>query len=158
MRNIDPKHVIRNVCSPRVLRQVLKSIISATFKSCFNLIAGGSLTQQGGSWLKVELKEHSFTSANVPNSTTGHLNLTWRWVRVWEPQSDPRLVDSLWWSLGLGSLSLLSCSKYNVSSSVPVQAVSNIKILQKQDKNYTYLDLIKTPELRKRTVLIGIVW
>lgn len=42
--------------------------------------------------------------------------------------------------------------------SSPVQALSNIKLLNKQEKNYSYLDLIKTPELRKRTLLTGIVW
>lgn len=57
----------------------------------------------------------------------------------------------------LVSVSLLRCYKSEVLSSVPVQVLSNI-IQNKQDKNYSYLDLIKTPELQKRTLLTGIVW
>lgn len=57
----------------------------------------------------------------------------------------------------LVSVSLLRCYKSEVLSSVPVQVLSNIN-QNKQDKNYSYLDLIKTPELRKRTLLTGIVW
>lgn len=57
----------------------------------------------------------------------------------------------------LVSVSLLRCYKSEVLSSVPVQVLSNIN-QKKEDKNYSYLDLIKTPELRKRTLLTGIVW
>lgn len=54
--------------------------------------------------------------------------------------------------------SLARCYKYEAPLSAPVQTLSNIKLLDKQDKNYSYLDLIKTPELRKRTLLTGIMW
>lgn len=33
-----------------------------------------------------------------------------------------------------------------------------MEILEKQDKNYSYLHLIKTPKIRKLTLLTGIVW
>lgn len=46
---------------------------------------------------------------------------------------------------------------YNYCS-VSVQTLSNTDILDKQDKNYSYLHLIKTPNIRKLTLLTGIVW
>lgn len=36
--------------------------------------------------------------------------------------------------------------------------LSDIDILDKQDKSYTYLSLIKTPRMRRLTLLTGIVW
>lgn len=41
---------------------------------------------------------------------------------------------------------------------VSVQTFNSTEILGEQDKNYTYLDLIKTPKMRQLTLLTGIVW
>lgn len=39
-----------------------------------------------------------------------------------------------------------------------VQTLNSTEILGEEDKNYTYLDLIKTPKMRQLTLLTGIVW
>lgn len=39
-----------------------------------------------------------------------------------------------------------------------MQSLADIETLEKKDKNYTYLDLIKTPKMRRLTLLTGIVW
>lgn len=75
----------------------------------------------------------------------------------------PNICCDLTNNLGQGiscsiSDSLARCYKYEAPLSAPVQTLSHIKLLDKQDKHYSYLDLIKTPELRKRTLLTGIMW
>uniref|UniRef100_H3CWW9 Solute carrier family 22 member 6 n=1 Tax=Tetraodon nigroviridis TaxID=99883 RepID=H3CWW9_TETNG len=88
-------------------------------------------------------------------SPLGLAILTWRWI-----------PESARWLLANGRVEraqfyLGKCAKFNkrqASSKFKSEALSNIELLNKQDKNYSYLDLIKTPELRKRTLLTGIVW
>ncbi|XP_056904250.1 solute carrier family 22 member 7-like [Takifugu flavidus] len=88
-------------------------------------------------------------------SPLGLAILTWWWI-----------PESARWLLANGKVEraqfyLRKCAKFNkrqVSSKFELETLSNIKVLGKQDKNYSYLDLIKTPELRKRTLLTGIMW
>lgn len=46
----------------------------------------------------------------------------------------------------------------NIASLLQLQTLSNIEMMDKMDKNYTYLDLLKTPKMRQLTLLTGIVW
>ncbi|XP_068597090.1 solute carrier family 22 member 7-like [Brachionichthys hirsutus] len=54
------------------------------------------------------------------------------------------------------------CAKFNkrpkLSSDLILDTLSDMKIMEEQSKGYTYLDLIKTPKMRKLTVLTGILW
>ncbi|XP_059215310.1 solute carrier family 22 member 7-like [Centropristis striata] len=86
----------------------------------------------------------------------GFAVLTWWWI-----------PESARWLLAHGRVDraqyyLDKCAKFNkrqkVSSKFKLETLSNIQILEKQDKNYTYLDLIKTPKMRRLTLLTGIVW
>ncbi|XP_071336044.1 solute carrier family 22 member 7-like isoform X1 [Trachinotus anak] len=82
--------------------------------------------------------------------------LTWRWI-----------PESARWLLANGKVEraqfyLDKCAKFNkrqkLSDKLKLETLSNIEMLEKQDRNYTYLDLIKTPRMRQLTLLTGIVW
>ncbi|XP_056251860.1 solute carrier family 22 member 7-like [Seriola aureovittata] len=86
----------------------------------------------------------------------GFAVLTWWWI-----------PESARWLLAKGKVEraqfyLDKCAKFNkrqkLSSKLKLETLSNIEMLEKQDKNYTYLDLIKTPKMRQLTLLTGIVW
>ncbi|XP_045921336.1 solute carrier family 22 member 7-like [Micropterus dolomieu] len=86
----------------------------------------------------------------------GFAVLTWWWI-----------PESARWLLANGKVEraqfyLEKCAKFNkgqkLSSKLKAETLSNIEIMEKQDKNYTYLHLIKTPKMRRLTVLTGILW
>ncbi|XP_070772576.1 solute carrier family 22 member 7-like [Enoplosus armatus] len=86
----------------------------------------------------------------------GFAVLTWWWI-----------PESARWLLANGKVEkaqfyLDKCAKFNkrqkLSSKLKLETLSNIEIQEKQDKNYTYLHLIKTPKMRRLTLLTGIVW
>uniref|UniRef100_A0A673B003 Zmp:0000001102 n=1 Tax=Sphaeramia orbicularis TaxID=375764 RepID=A0A673B003_9TELE len=47
-------------------------------------------------------------------------------------------------------------SKQDFSGSL--QMLSNMKIKDNQEKNYSFIDLVKTPKMRQLTLLTGIIW
>ncbi|XP_076598602.1 solute carrier family 22 member 7-like [Chaetodon auriga] len=82
--------------------------------------------------------------------------LSWWWI-----------PESARWLLANGKVDraqvyLDKCAKFNkrqkLSSKLKVETLSDIKIQEKQDKNYTYLDLVRTPRMRRLSLLTGIVW
>nr|XP_020462348.1 solute carrier family 22 member 7-like [Monopterus albus] len=82
--------------------------------------------------------------------------LTWWWI-----------PESARWLLANGKVEraqfyLNKCAKFNdrqnPANSIKLETLSSIEILEKQNKNYTYLHLIKTPKMRRLTLLTGIVW
>lgn len=83
----------------------------------------------------------------------GFAVLTWWWI-----------PESARWLLANGNVDraqfyLDRCAKFNkrekLSSKFQLETLSNI---EQQEKNYTYLHLIKTPKMRRLTFLTGIVW
>ncbi|XP_068590611.1 solute carrier family 22 member 7b.1 [Cebidichthys violaceus] len=79
--------------------------------------------------------------------------LTWWWI-----------PESARWLLAHGKVEkaqfyLDKCAKFNkrqkVSSKLKLESLCNT---ENQDKSYTYLHLIKTPKMRRLTLLAGIVW
>ncbi|KAM4607431.1 solute carrier family 22 member 7-like [Polymixia lowei] len=81
--------------------------------------------------------------------------LTWWWI-----------PESARWLLANGKVEqaqfyLDKCARFNkrqqLSSKLKLEALTNVKSL-KNEKNYTYLDLIKTPKMRQLSLLTGIVW
>ncbi|XP_040035145.2 solute carrier family 22 member 7 [Gasterosteus aculeatus] len=86
----------------------------------------------------------------------GFALLSWCWI-----------PESARWLLANGKVEkaqfyLDKCAKFNkrpkASSNSKLQSLADIETLEKKDKNYTYLDLIKTPKMRRLTLLTGIVW
>ncbi|XP_037320836.2 solute carrier family 22 member 7-like isoform X1 [Pungitius pungitius] len=82
--------------------------------------------------------------------------LTWWWV-----------PESARWLLANGKVEkaqfyLDKCAKFNkrpkASSNLKLQKLADFETLEKKKKNYTYLHLIKTPKMRRLTVLTGVVW
>ncbi|KAK1905828.1 Solute carrier family 22 member 7 [Dissostichus eleginoides] len=82
--------------------------------------------------------------------------LTWWWI-----------PESARWLLAHGKVEkakfyLDKCAEFNkrgdLSSKINLETLSSIENEGNKDKNYTYLDLIKTPKMRKLTLLTGIVW
>ncbi|XP_074503406.1 solute carrier family 22 member 7-like [Sebastes fasciatus] len=89
-------------------------------------------------------------------ASLGFAVLTWWWI-----------PESARWLLVNGKVEraqfyLDKCATFNkrkkMSSKLKLETLSNIGIQEKQDKNYSYLDLIKTPKMRRLTLLTGIVW
>uniref|UniRef100_A0A3B4UK65 Solute carrier family 22 member 6 n=1 Tax=Seriola dumerili TaxID=41447 RepID=A0A3B4UK65_SERDU len=75
----------------------------------------------------------------------GFAVLTWWWI-----------PESARWLLANGKVEraqfyLDKCAKFNKRPKLSAK-------LKLEDKNYTYLDLIKTPKMRQLTLLTGIVW
>ncbi|XP_054456452.1 solute carrier family 22 member 7-like [Anoplopoma fimbria] len=86
----------------------------------------------------------------------GFAVLTWWWI-----------PESARWLLAHGKVEkahfyLDKCAKFNkrqkVLSKLKLETLANVEVLEKQDQNYTYLHLIKTPKMRQLTLLTGIVW
>ncbi|XP_018516333.1 LOW QUALITY PROTEIN: solute carrier family 22 member 7-like [Lates calcarifer] len=88
----------------------------------------------------------------------GFAVLTWWWI-----------PESARWLLVNGKVEkaqfyLDKCAKFNKKQNLStklkleLQTLSNIEMMDKMDKNYTYLDLLKTPKMRQLTLLTGIVW
>ncbi|XP_040906299.1 solute carrier family 22 member 7-like [Toxotes jaculatrix] len=86
----------------------------------------------------------------------GFAVLTWWWI-----------PESARWLLANGKVErakfyLDKCAKLNkkqkLSDKFNLETLSDTEILEKQKKNYTYLHLVKTPKMRRLTLLTGIVW
>ncbi|XP_061601671.1 solute carrier family 22 member 7-like [Cololabis saira] len=81
--------------------------------------------------------------------------LTWWWV-----------PESARWLLVNGQVEqaqfyLEKCAKLNKRPKLSLsklEALSNTEMLEKQDTNYNYFHLIKTPKMRRMTLLLGVVW
>ncbi|KAG7511611.1 hypothetical protein JOB18_005112 [Solea senegalensis] len=92
------------------------------------------------------------TLVMVVTAPLGFAVLTWWWI-----------PESARWLLANGKVEtaqfyLDRCAKFNKRAKVNVETLCNKEDLETQDKNYTYLHLIKTPKIRKISVVIGIVW
>ncbi|XP_058508334.1 solute carrier family 22 member 7-like isoform X2 [Solea solea] len=92
------------------------------------------------------------TLVMVVTAPLGLAVLTWWWI-----------PESARWLLANGKVEtaqfyLDRCAKFNKRAKVNVETLCNKEDLETQDKNYTYLHLIKTPKIRKISVIIGIVW
>ncbi|XP_062285982.1 solute carrier family 22 member 7-like [Scomber scombrus] len=87
----------------------------------------------------------------------GFAILTWWWI-----------PESARWLLANGKMEeaqyyLDRCAKINKrknfnSSKFKIETLANIQVLEKQDRNYSYLDLIKTPKMRQLSLMMAIVW
>lgn len=82
--------------------------------------------------------------------------LTWWWI-----------PESARWLLANGKVDqaqfyLDKCAKFNkgqnLASIVKLETLTNVRITENQDTNYTYIHLFKTPKMRRLAVLTGIVW
>ncbi|XP_068424511.1 solute carrier family 22 member 7-like [Clinocottus analis] len=78
--------------------------------------------------------------------------LTWRWI-----------PESARWLLAHGRVKeaqfyLDKCATFNKRQKVSIKLETLTTNIETQDKSYTYLHLIKTPKMRKITLLTGVVW
>ncbi|KAJ8361582.1 hypothetical protein SKAU_G00181070 [Synaphobranchus kaupii] len=88
-------------------------------------------------------------------SPLGLAVITWWW-----------LPESARWLIANGKMEkahmyLMKCAAFNnkmeSASKIKPQTLSNVVTVDK-NKRYTYLDLVRTPNMRKRVVLTGILW
>ncbi|XP_053189568.1 solute carrier family 22 member 7-like [Scomber japonicus] len=87
----------------------------------------------------------------------GFAVLTWWWV-----------PESARWLLANGKMEeaqyyLDRCAKINKrknlnASKFKIETLANIQVQEKQDRNYSYIDLFKTPKMRTLSLMMGIVW
>ncbi|XP_036403099.1 solute carrier family 22 member 7-like [Megalops cyprinoides] len=82
--------------------------------------------------------------------------ITWWWI-----------PESARWLIANGKAEkaytfLEKCAKFNgkkeFSSKFKPQTLSEVVTVADENKNYSYLDLVRTPKMRKLTVITGIVW
>uniref|UniRef100_A0A8C2XAC2 Major facilitator superfamily (MFS) profile domain-containing protein n=1 Tax=Cyclopterus lumpus TaxID=8103 RepID=A0A8C2XAC2_CYCLU len=127
--------------------------VDTRHRACIGVV--GSLSWSVGNMLLAGLAyliNDWRTLTMVVTAPLGFAVLTW-----WIPESAR-------WLLAHGKVEkaqfyLEKCAKFNkrpkVSSNVLLETLSDT---EKQDKSYTYLHLIKTPKMRRLTLLTGIVW
>ncbi|AWP14668.1 putative solute carrier family 22 member 7-like [Scophthalmus maximus] len=86
----------------------------------------------------------------------GFAVLTWWWI-----------PESARWLLANGKVEqaqfyLDKCATFNkgqkLSTKFKLETLCDMENLEKQNKNYTYLHLIKSPKMRRLTLITGIVW
>ncbi|KAM9727360.1 solute carrier family 22 member 7-like [Menidia menidia] len=95
------------------------------------------------------------TLVRVVTAPLGLALLTWWWV-----------PESARWLLANGrseeaQFYLDRCARFNRRprlSRSKVETLSNMEVMENQDKNYSYLDLVRTPKMRRLTLLSGVVW
>ncbi|KAJ8361580.1 hypothetical protein SKAU_G00181050 [Synaphobranchus kaupii] len=82
--------------------------------------------------------------------------LSWRWI-----------PESARWLIANGKVDkahyyLQMCAKVNkregFSEKIKPDTLSNIVVWEKGQKTYTYLDLVRTPKMRRLALLTGIIW
>uniref|UniRef100_A0A673AW14 Solute carrier family 22 member 6 n=1 Tax=Sphaeramia orbicularis TaxID=375764 RepID=A0A673AW14_9TELE len=86
----------------------------------------------------------------------GFAVLTWWWI----PESARWLLAN---SRAKEAQTYLNkCATFNkkplISSKYKWEMLSNMKIKDNQEKNYSFIDLVKTPKMRQLTLLTGIIW
>ncbi|KAI1886345.1 hypothetical protein AGOR_G00213040 [Albula goreensis] len=82
--------------------------------------------------------------------------LSWRWV----PESARWLIAN--GRVDTAHYYLRKCAKMNrregFAAKIKPETLSGIVVLETGPKTYTYLDLVKTPKMRRLAILTGIVW
>ncbi|KAM6972600.1 solute carrier family 22 member 7-like [Aplochiton taeniatus] len=82
--------------------------------------------------------------------------ITWRW-----------LPESARWLIANGKVHdahfhLSSCAKVNhreqCMADIKPETLSKVILVEKENRTYSYLDLVRTPKMRRLAVLTGIVW
>ncbi|AWP05543.1 putative solute carrier family 22 member 7-like [Scophthalmus maximus] len=82
--------------------------------------------------------------------------VTWRWM----PESARWLIAN--GKLEQAQMYLKKCAAMNqtekLTATVNTETLSTIVVTEKRDRTYTYIDLIRTPKLRKLALRTGILW
>ncbi|XP_074486061.1 solute carrier family 22 member 7-like [Sebastes fasciatus] len=82
--------------------------------------------------------------------------ITWRWM----PESARWLIAN--GKLEQAQMYLKECAKMNrtteLINTLKTETLSTIVVTEKRDRPYSYLDLIRTPKMRKLALCTGIVW
>ncbi|XP_068184042.1 uncharacterized protein [Antennarius striatus] len=124
----------------------------------FNSVIGG-LTWSFGNMLLAGLAFLIRDWRTLVMTVTAPLGLSlcmWWWI-----------PESARWLLANGKVDraqvlLDRCAEFNKrpkpSSNMILETLSNMNIVEKKTKQYSYLDLIKTPKLRQLTLITGTVW
>lgn len=86
----------------------------------------------------------------------GFAILTWWWI----PESARWLLANS--RVEEAQTYLNKCATFNkkplISSKYNWETLSKIRIQDSQEKNYSFIDLVKTPKMRQLTLLTGIIW
>ncbi|XP_036403100.1 solute carrier family 22 member 7-like [Megalops cyprinoides] len=115
-----------------------------------------------------------WTLGNILLSGIAYFISDWRWLML-AVTSPLFLAVIIWWWLPESARWLIAngqverahmylerCAKMNKRAecmlTIKPQTLSNVLTVEKGRKNYTYLDLVKTPNMRKLVVCTGIVW
>ncbi|KAJ8384790.1 hypothetical protein AAFF_G00198760 [Aldrovandia affinis] len=89
-------------------------------------------------------------------SPLGLAVVTWWWI----PESARWLIAN--GKVEKAHVYLQKCATFNnkkdFASRIKPQTLSNVVTVSKKNTSYTYLDLVRTPRMRKLTFLTGIVW
>nr|XP_046189427.1 solute carrier family 22 member 7-like [Oncorhynchus gorbuscha] len=82
--------------------------------------------------------------------------LTWRWI----PESARWLIAN--GKFEKANFYLQQCAQINqkqeFASEITPETLSSIIVTERKDRTYSYLDLVRTPKMRRLALLTGIVW
>ncbi|XP_021436478.1 solute carrier family 22 member 7-like isoform X2 [Oncorhynchus mykiss] len=82
--------------------------------------------------------------------------LTWRWI----PESARWLIAN--GKFEKANFYLQQCAQINqkqeFASKITPETLSSIIVTERKDRTYSYLDLVRTPKMRRLALLTGIVW
>ncbi|XP_041839446.1 solute carrier family 22 member 7-like [Melanotaenia boesemani] len=116
----------------------------------------------------------SWTFGNTVFAAIGYFVTDWRWLIVavtspltlaiitwrWMPESARWLIAN--GKLEQAQMYLKKCAKMNgteeLTDTLKRETLSTIVVTEKTDRTYSYLDLIRTPKMRKLALRTGILW
>ncbi|KAK2817094.1 hypothetical protein Q5P01_025285 [Channa striata] len=116
----------------------------------------------------------SWTFGNTAFAAIAYLVTDWRWLIVsvtsplivaiitwrWMPESARWLIAN--GKLEQAKMYLEKCAKMNrrkgLTNTLKSETLATIVVREKTNRTYSYLDLIRTPKMRKLSVSTGLVW
>ncbi|KAF7217990.1 solute carrier family 22 member 7-like [Nothobranchius furzeri] len=116
----------------------------------------------------------SWTFGNAAFAVIAYFITDWRWLILsvtsplilaiiswrWMPESARWLIAN--GKLDQAQIYLKKCAKMNgteeFTHTLETEALSTIIVTEKKDKTYSYLDLIRTPKMRKLALSTGVLW
>ncbi|KAK9959794.1 hypothetical protein ABG768_009895 [Culter alburnus] len=116
----------------------------------------------------------SWSLGNMLLAGVAYLVTDWRMLII-TVTSPLLLATATWWLIPESARWLIAsgkaetaykylqkCATFNkrqeFTSRVKLESLSTVATMDQQDHSYTYLDLVKTPKLRRLTLFTGIVW
>ncbi|KAL1006168.1 hypothetical protein UPYG_G00068770 [Umbra pygmaea] len=158
-------------------------MFAVTRTLCGVAVTGMSITTLALSIEWTDIKHRTFTGTIISLGwSVGNMLLAllayfirdWRYLMLVVTSPCIAAIISWWWIpesarwlLANGKVEeakkyLVQCAKmngnYGYAAKINTETLSKVSVSKVANKNYSYLDLVKTPKLRKITIFLGIIW